>query len=102
MKSKIIFISIIICSFSYTVMGQDTSENQRLSENQTYYIRTPDANYTHNAQNHIYRDTRLGSSSPLYNTYKKNDYGAGAITTNPYKTGSSINYNYNFSDSSQN
>ncbi len=33
----------------------------------------------------IYRDTRLGSSSPLYNTYKKNDYGAGAITNNPNK-----------------
>ena len=33
----------------------------------------------------MYRDTRLGSSSPLYNTYKKNDDGAGAITTNPNK-----------------
>lgn len=35
--------------------------------------------------NTIYRDTRLGSSSPLYNTYKKNDNGAGAVTTNPNK-----------------
>ncbi len=33
----------------------------------------------------IYRDTRLGSSSPLYNTYEKNDNGAGSITTNPNK-----------------
>lgn len=33
----------------------------------------------------LYRDTRLGSSSPLYNTYQKNDNGAGAITTNPNK-----------------
>jgi len=33
----------------------------------------------------IYRDTRLGSSSPLYNTYEKNDDGAGAVTTNPNK-----------------
>lgn len=33
----------------------------------------------------IYRDTRLGSSSPLYNTYKKNDFGAGAVTNNPNK-----------------
>ncbi len=33
----------------------------------------------------IYRDTRLGSSSKMYDTYKKNDYGAGAITTNPNK-----------------
>ncbi|MEO6682927.1 MAG: hypothetical protein ABIN48_08875 [Ginsengibacter sp.] len=39
------------------------------------------------ANQDFYPDTRLGSSSPLYNTYKKNDYGAGAITTNPFKTG---------------
>lgn len=32
-----------------------------------------------------YRDTRLGSSSPLYNTYEKNADGAGAVTTNPNK-----------------
>lgn len=38
-----------------------------------------------NAPTPIYRDTRLGSSSPLYNTYQKNDDGAGAITTNPNK-----------------
>ena len=37
------------------------------------------------SKHHIYRDSRLGSSSPLYNTYKKNDYGAGAVTTNPKK-----------------
>lgn len=37
-------------------------------------------------ENHIYLDTRLGSSSPLYDTYKKNDYGAGAVTTNPNKS----------------
>ena len=33
----------------------------------------------------IYRPTRLGSSSPMYNTYKKNDYGAGGVTTDPDK-----------------
>lgn len=33
----------------------------------------------------MYRDTRLGSSSPKYNTYRKNDKGAGAVTTNPNK-----------------
>ena len=41
----------------------------------------------------LYRPTRLGSSSPLYDTYKKNDYGAGAITTNPQKSGKSFIYN---------
>jgi hypothetical protein len=40
----------------------------------------------HSTHHHtMYRDTRLGSSSKLYDTYKKNDYGAGAITTNPNK-----------------
>lgn len=37
----------------------------------------------------MYRPTRLGSSSPRYNTYKKNNYGAGAVTTNPLKGQSS-------------
>lgn len=30
-----------------------------------------------------YRDTRLGSSSPLYDTYEKNSNGAGSVTTTP-------------------
>jgi len=36
---------------------------------------------------HVYRDTRLGSSSPQYDTYEKNNYGAGSVTTNPNKNG---------------
>jgi hypothetical protein len=95
MKSKIIILSIIAGFFSYTALGQDTSENQ------TYHISTSPRNYTNTSQQHIYRDTRLGGSSPLYNTYKKNDYGAGAITTNPHKTGSSITYDNSFFDSSE-
>ncbi len=31
----------------------------------------------------MYRDTRLGSSEKKYDTYKKNDYGAGSVTTHP-------------------
>jgi hypothetical protein len=31
----------------------------------------------------IYMDTRLGSSSPLYDTYEKNSNGAGSITSMP-------------------
>jgi len=38
-----------------------------------------------NTPSPVYRDTRLGSSSPSYNTYEKNDDGAGAVTTNPNK-----------------
>lgn len=36
-------------------------------------------------QNNVYSDTRLGSSSPENNTYKKNDNGAGSVTTDPNK-----------------
>lgn len=42
-------------------------------------------NYNPDPASPIYRDTRLGSSSPLYNTYKTNDNGAGSVTTNPNK-----------------
>lgn len=42
-------------------------------------------NYNPDPASPIYRDTRLGSSSPLYNTYEKNNNGAGSITTNPNK-----------------
>lgn len=38
----------------------------------------------------FYRDTRLGSSSPDYNTYRTNDNGAGAVTTNPNKGGGGV------------
>jgi hypothetical protein len=48
---------------------------------------TPIPAITTTATGHVYRDTRLGSSSPQYNTYEKNDYGAGAVTTNPNKNG---------------
>ena len=42
-------------------------------------------NIENDQQSTIYMDTRLGSSSKMYDTYEKNDYGAGAITTNPNK-----------------
>lgn len=34
-------------------------------------------------QPHIYMDTRLGSSTKQYDTYEKNNYGAGSVTTSP-------------------
>lgn len=39
------------------------------------------------AQKSFYRDTRLGSSAPMYNTYRSNNNGAGSVTTNPNKAG---------------
>jgi len=52
---------------------------------------TPTPGATPPVTGSVYRDTRLGSSSPQYNTYKKNDYGAGAVTTNPNKNGGGAN-----------
>jgi hypothetical protein len=87
MKTKT--TAMLICGFliSNCVFSQDTSQNQKLSQDRTYQPAqtAPLPNEYSTPQPHIYRDTRLGSSSPLYNTYKKNDYGAGAITTNPNK-----------------
>jgi hypothetical protein len=41
-------------------------------------------------------DTRLGSSNPMYGTYHANADGAGAITTNPHKTGGEFPYTLPF------
>ena len=97
MKTNTLVALIFPFLISDIAYGQDTSSNQRLSENQTYHISPPTnpnnmtgvttGDSTTNTTHHIYRPTRLGSSSPLYNTYEKNDYGAGAITTNPNKSG---------------
>ena len=48
-------------------------------------VKTPVNHAKKSPKKPMYRDTRLGSSSKKYNTYKKNDKGAGAITTNPNK-----------------
>jgi len=88
MKSKMSTFSIVI---AFTVLAispafsQDTSQNQKLTEEHTYPIRTNKRKYNISGRPHIYRDTRLGGSSPYFNTYQKNDYGAGAITTDPNK-----------------
>jgi hypothetical protein len=95
MKAKTLAIFVSSFFISNSSFCQDTSANQRLTQDRTYEpARLPNEYST--PQPHIYRDTRLGSSSPLYNTYKKNDYGAGAVTTNPNKgSGSTFTSNSN-------
>ena len=87
MKFKIITLFFITAFSTSCAFCQDTSQNQKLSEEHTYPINSNNSYYKTPAKQPIYRDTRLGGSSPYYNTYKKNDYGAGAITTNPHKSG---------------
>ncbi|MDQ2718555.1 MAG: hypothetical protein M3Z26_02155 [Bacteroidota bacterium] len=88
-KYGILAIGILITS---TVFGQDTTLHSRSKNKITYKkgarihssITSPNRTKT-NAGNSNLHDTRLGSSSPKYNTYKKNDNGAGAVTNNPNK-----------------
>ncbi|MEO7314140.1 MAG: hypothetical protein ABIW47_03065 [Ginsengibacter sp.] len=89
---KAIFVlTVFIFLFSVSGFSQDSAKFKVLQK-VNVKKKNPDPakkNYTIklNKQPQImYRDTRLGSSSPLYKTYKKNDYGAGAITTNPNKS----------------
>jgi len=84
MKRKICLILVIAIFISDYVFSQDTSSNQKLSENETYHV-TLNNNQVSRPENQIHRDSRLGSSSQMYNTYQKNNNGAGAITTNPNK-----------------
>ncbi len=92
MKAKLLmFVPGIL--FSLTAFSQDSSVASP-SKNKVIFKNEPrvhstiiPAQKTSTKKPHIYRDTRLGSSSPKYNTYKKNDYGAGAVTTNPNKGG---------------
>lgn len=102
MKLKIFSNFIIFLLIGSSAFGQDTSANQSLSNDQTYPVSTPIKNYNVPQKAHIYRDTRLGSSSPYYNTYEKNDNGAGAVTTNPNKSGGISQYPNDFSNSSSN
>ncbi len=88
MKSNMSALSFVI-AFTFLAVSpafsQDTSQNQKLTEEHTYPIRPNKRKYSISGTHHIYRDTRLGGSSPYFNTYQKNDYGAGAITTDPNK-----------------
>jgi hypothetical protein len=94
MKSKLLMVipGILI---SMTAFSQDSSAR---SSNKVIFNNGPRVHSTiipaqknSLSQPHIYSDTRLGSSSPMYDTYEKNNYGAGAITTNPHKSGDATN-----------
>lgn len=101
MKMTIRILLLIIGSAMFTASSayaQDTSENQKLTEEHTYPIELkPHVTPT---KPEIYRDTRLGGSSPYFNTYEKNDYGAGAITTDPNKANGIARYPQGYFDSS--
>ncbi|MEO8822943.1 MAG: hypothetical protein ABI366_05150, partial [Ginsengibacter sp.] len=100
MKLKTFSNIILLLLIGPPALSQDTSVNQTHSKDQTYPINSPAGTFNVPQKYHIYRDTRLGSGSLLYNTYQKNDNGAGAITTNPHKTNGFVLYSDNHFDSS--
>ena len=79
MLLKFFILSFNLASAQDSTMNKNTTARQ--PHNSIYFSRTSPK------KKRIYRDTRLGSSSPMYNTYLKNDKGAGAVTTNPNKGG---------------
>ena len=102
MKSKYLFTFALLL-FTYAAFSQDTTFMDRLSDSAKYqYLQKVNINKSpairqedsqvrlqYSTPKTRYRPTRLGNSSPMYNTYKKNKYGAGAITTNPNKSSGS-------------
>ncbi len=87
MRHRNLYLFTLAFIISTQVSAQDTTKEKSVLPDQTYPTSITTNDYT-TPRHHIYRDTRLGSSSPSYNTYEKNAYGAGAITTNPHKSGS--------------
>ena len=86
MKNKITALALVLMLISINGFSQDTLQKRPVQKH-VITKRT----VTGTANNHsqsvakkpMYRDTRLGSSTKKYNTYKKNKYGAGAVTTSP-------------------
>lgn len=99
MKSRILLSAIALFSIS-TAFAQDTSHYN--TESKITFKDKPQGqlekvtfkkklNKKKKNNTVMYRDTRLGSSSPLYDTYKKNKNGAGAVTTTPKNINSGEN-----------
>jgi len=94
MKAKLPFIisGLLISSIAFAQDSSANSDSKVIfkSQPQVHSKVTP-ATKSHSNKGQVhYRPTRLGSSSPLYDTYKKNDYGAGSVTTNPNKSAGTV------------
>ena len=90
MKNKIITLLISALVLSINVFAQDSLHKSTMHKQMVTHKSHMSSTMHHSvadtskaAKKPMYRDTRLGSSSPKYNTYKKNKNGAGAVTTSP-------------------
>ncbi len=86
MKLKICLMMATAVSFSLAAHSQDSTKKIMKPKMKADTGRMNKKNYKrmHDTAK-IYRDTRLGSSEKKYDTYKKNENGAGAVTTSPKK-----------------
>ncbi len=87
MKFKILLTLVLCTGFAVNGFSQDSTKMHAGKANKMQVNHARKTTHT-NMKNKkdtskIYRDTRLGSSEPQYNTYKKNHRGAGAVTTSP-------------------
>ncbi len=86
MKFRIFFVVMVATSFSLAAYSQDSTKKELKPRMKSGSIQMHKKKYKRmHDTTKIYRDTRLGSSEKKYNTYKKNDNGAGAVTTSPKK-----------------
>lgn len=94
MKNKILPLLVLCVLTSIGGYTQDTTHhlapNKTTIQKSNHPVLKKETTYPYPGKNYkvvvkkpIYRDTRLGSSSKKYNTYKKNDNGAGSVTTSP-------------------
>ncbi len=84
MKFKIFACFIASVSISAACFSQDSLQNKKMHATVKHHkAMKGSAGKADHSTSKIYRDTRLGSSSKKYDTYKKNDNGAGAVTTSP-------------------
>ena len=86
MQNKIItLLSLFLVLCSVKGFSQTTQQAKQTSAVATSTTKTTAMHKKTiaKAPHKIYFDTRKGSSSPLYNTWRKNANGAGAVTTSP-------------------
>lgn len=85
------YIILLLALFgTSSLFAQDTTKTSKtkskeIQEYDTILVPKSKSRITFRNKKKVYRPTRLGSSSPLYDTYQRNDKGAGAVTTNPNK-----------------
>ncbi|MEO6187541.1 MAG: hypothetical protein ABIO82_06290 [Ginsengibacter sp.] len=83
MKKKISISFAVSLLISFSAFSQDSTRAKVPSDKSWPAITDRRYEPGDSADPKLYRPTRLGSSEPQYDTYKKNDYGAGAVTTEP-------------------